>query len=236
MEDHFRQSEWIDSLSIPKEELDSRERAISKETKLRIPSTGNFFGSPLHHLTVLPNRDLFVLQVDRVDRVAWDDIGMEKSLGWGLLGCDGINHLGIEFNPDWWDSENGEWDSNVLYTLTDAAHNVDLHKIWIIDHSLKRRKDAPTFEEISDVDCRLNAFYASDRKFLEVNPRYPEHWINSSTGLPPNIYNWEDDKSSLLFAEHLELDIDDDRYLEFDENPRRNCYPCWIGILGWDDL
>ncbi|KAL3601468.1 hypothetical protein FPOAC2_05729 [Fusarium poae] len=237
MENHFRQSEWVDSLSIPKEERDSREREIPEETKLKIPSTGKFFGGPLHNLTVFPNRDLFVLQVDCLDRVDWDNIGIESSLGWGLLGCSGINHIGIEFNPDWWDSENGRWDWEVLYTLTDAAHNVfPLYKIWIVDHGLKRRKDAPAFEERSDVYYHLNAFYTSDRKLLEVDPQHPGPWTDLRTGLTPDAYPREDNKSSLSFVEHLVSDIEHDRHLEFDENPRRDPYPCCIGILGWDDL
>ncbi|CEI61751.1 hypothetical protein FVEN_g2813 [Fusarium venenatum] len=95
----------IDILSVPKEERNTRQREMSEETRFNLPSTGKLFGAPLHNLTVFPHRGLFVLQVDCVGDVDWDGLGLGQSLGWGLLGCDGINHLGIKFNPDWWDSD-----------------------------------------------------------------------------------------------------------------------------------
>ncbi|KAM0500963.1 hypothetical protein ACHAP8_004684 [Fusarium lateritium] len=236
MESHFRQSQWIDILSVPEEERKTRQRAMSEETRFNLPSTGKFFGAPLHNFTVLPHRDLFVLQVDCVNDVNWDGIGLDQSLGWGLLGCDGINHLGIEFNPDWWDSDKGEWDHGVLYTLKNAAFEADnLVNIWIIDHGLKRRKNAPPFEEKSNDARYLKAFYASDRRFLAVDPMHPGPWTDLSTGLPPDEYSWDDNKCSLNFVKHLEDDIEDELQVE-DHLKTTHCWPSSIGVLGWDDL
>ncbi|QPC70690.1 hypothetical protein HYE68_001442 [Fusarium pseudograminearum] len=234
MNDHFRQSEWLETSSITKEEREVRLKALSDD-KLNLPSTGNFVGSPLHFLTVRPHQDLFVLQVDCLDKVNWDDIAYDHALGSGSIGYRGISYVAIEFNPEWWDSENEEWDHGVMSTLTDAAHNSDLLTIWIIDHGLKRRKDAPAFEEVTpNSRSFLNAFYASDRKLLQVETIHIESWTDSRTGLPPET-PWRTNNTSLSLAEDLHEDINADRWPDYD-NPRRNEYPCFVGILGWDDL
>ncbi|CAG1976963.1 unnamed protein product [Fusarium graminearum] len=236
MEGHFRQSECVETISIPAEERNNRFHAISEVDKFNMPSTGNFVGSPMHFLTVRPNQDLFVLQVECLDNVNWDDIGYDHALGSGFLAYSGIINIGIEFNPDWWDSENKEWDDGVMSTLIDAAHNAyPVGNIWIIDHGLKRRKDAPAFEEAtSNNGHSVNAFFASDRALLEVDSRHLESWTDSRTGLSPDD-SWQTNNTPLSFAKNLQEDIDDERDCETD-NPRRDRYPCSIGILGWDDL
>ncbi|KAI6771285.1 hypothetical protein HG531_008910 [Fusarium graminearum] len=234
MEDHFRQSEWLETSSITEEERKDRLKALSDD-KLEMPSTGNFVGSPLHFLTVRPHQDLFVLQVDCLDKVKWDDISFDHALGSGSLGYRGISNVAIEFNPEWWDSENEHWNYGVMSTLTDAAHNTDLSMIWIIDHGLKRRKDAPASKEaMSNGGYSVHAFFASDRALLEVDSRHLESWTDSRTGLPPDD-PWRTNNTSLSFAKNLQKDIDDERDCETD-NPRRDRYPCSIGILGCDDL
>ncbi|KAM0366803.1 hypothetical protein ACHAPK_008279 [Fusarium culmorum] len=214
MEDHFRQSEWLETSSITEEEREDRLKALSDD-KLEMPSTGNF--------------------VDCLDKVKWGDISFDHALGSGSLGYRGISNVAIEFNPEWWDSENEHWDYGVMSTLTDAAHNTDLSMIWIIDHGLKRRKDAPAFKEaMSNGGYSVNAFFASDRALLEVDSRHLESWTDSRTGLPPDG-PWRTNNTSLSFAENLNEDIHADRWPDYD-NPRRNEYPCSVGILGWDDL
>ncbi|RGP67691.1 hypothetical protein FSPOR_5881 [Fusarium sporotrichioides] len=183
---------------------------------------------------ILPRRDLFVLQIDSVDDIDWRKIGSDSSFGASTLGGRGIYHIGIELNPEWWDSKEGEWDYSVLRTLTRAALDSDpLSAIWIIDHGHKRRKDAPAFEAIYNDKSHLEAFSASDRKLLEVDPQHPEHWTDSHTRLPPDA--WNPNSSSLDFARCIRDEIEDERLSDYDKLFGYH-YSCHVGILGWDDL
>jgi hypothetical protein len=171
-------------------------------------------GTPFHHLTVFPHRDRFVLQADCLDDVDWNNLGFDTGLGGSLLGFDGIHHIGIEFDPKWWDQEMGDWDSSVIDTLNDAAYGASgtVFGIWFIDHTLRRRKDAPAFKEITNDAYELNAFYTSDRKLLEVNTSSSpalEHWTYFEK--EEGDADYPHGKSSIDFVNRFCEDIDMDR-------------------------
>ncbi|KPM46309.1 hypothetical protein AK830_g131 [Neonectria ditissima] len=182
MEKHFQNSEW-------NYRRKHHRRALSgKETRhlLDMPATGYFScgdGDP-HYFTVLPHQDLFILQAANLGDIEWDCINFDIPIGSSVKGFKGIVHLAIEYDPEWGiqmsNAEPNQAELPIFQTLMQAALNVkNTWKIWFVDHNLKRKKGAPGFEE--NARCRdTNAFYASDRKFLEVNCQSMEtsldHW------------------------------------------------------------
>lgn len=237
MEKYFRQSEQIERLSLTNEEARSREQKMSKEEKLNICSTGFFWGTPFRHLTMFPHKDLFVLQADCFDDVDWENLGYDSGLGSSLLGFHGVHHIGVEFDPNWWNEEEGMWDYGIISTFNNAAYHVIgiVFTIWFIDHSLKRKKDAPAYKEISNDTYDLNAFYSGDRKFIEVSYGVdfnPEHW-EFSENEKYDAANYRQERTSVGFLRTLDEDVETD----YDPEHVTNFCPSFcIGLLGWDDL
>lgn len=188
-----------------------------------MPETGYFTssGGARRYFTVLPCRDLFVLQPDLLNKIHWDWKGLIIHVELSKW----FRHIAIEYDPEWavrlrQDSQH-EGAQRIVQALTsfslDAYGNA---RLWLVDHSIKRKKDAPAFKEVPSGNS-TNAFYASDRKFLEVE-------CGSEA---PNLDHWECtqqvteedyDDSSIHFLSLLRSGVDDS-------------YDCF-GLLGWDDL
>ncbi|KAJ4259705.1 hypothetical protein NW762_007636 [Fusarium torreyae] len=237
MESYYRQSEWQD-IHMDASKPYARRKDIQETFKM--PSTGYFAGGPLHCFTVFPHRDLFVLQTDDLESVDWASVGDEPLFFWTLPDFEGIKHIAIEYNPEWGIQMSKDISCfcymDIVEIIIEAAFEVEtsICKIWFIDHSLRRRADAPTFEEKSGNWIETNAFYASDRRLLELDIGY---------GTSPN-YHWqylrpvgdisdEDCASSHYFVQSLAEEIRDNMYDHCNGVVRRACE---IGLLGWDDL
>ncbi|KAH6892388.1 hypothetical protein B0T10DRAFT_458102 [Thelonectria olida] len=234
MEKHFQSSEWNYRRKHQQKDL---ERKGCRQL-LQMPATGYFScdGDTPHYFTVLPHQDLFVLQPESLDNIDWDRINFDIPIGSTVRGFEGIRHLAIEYNPEWGiqmsKAEPHQADLPIVQTLIQAAFNVDhAWKIWFIDHNLKRKKDAAVFEEIASC-YDTNAFYASDRKFLEVKCDYGatslDHWryiqqVGDGSCYECSIYFVK----SLIQAIKDSMDLDD---TGADDDP------CLVGLLGWDNL
>ncbi|CVK95875.1 uncharacterized protein FMAN_13798 [Fusarium mangiferae] len=227
-----------------------------------VPSTGHFEGSSPHYLTWFPHRDLFIFQFDKLDSVDWHFVGSRPTRGGLRPLWRRLQHIAIEYNPEWWDEVSASpfpWDRPNFSKLMDAAFELkDCQKLWFIDRTLKRRKDAPTFKEEAYCHTRLNAFYARDRKFLEIDcglcpPLRPwSAWRRWRISSPDDgiLKNWEYVKpvgdtssqsgsSSIDFVRQLEESIcqehsDGIKTLGFDSRGRK--FHCRIGLLGWEEL
>ncbi|KAM0424522.1 hypothetical protein ACHAPT_010237 [Fusarium lateritium] len=171
MKKHFRSAEWDFRRKHHRKELASKE----SRHLLDMPATGCFAcdGAAPHYLTVLPYQDLFVLQTESLESINREHLNFDIPIKSSARGFGGVKNIAIEYNPEWGIqmSKAKPFDTNlsIFRTLIQAAFDVDYYasKIWFIDHNLKRNKDAPAFQE--KTDCwGTNAFYASDRKFLEV--------------------------------------------------------------------
>jgi hypothetical protein len=227
MEKHFQSSEWDYRRKHRHKYL------FGKETELLmdIPATSYFScdGGDPHYFTVLPHQDLFVLQPECLENIVWDCINSDIPIGSTLRGFHAIRHLAIEYNPEWGIqlSKAGPGaDLPIVQTLIRAAFNADdAWQIWFIDHNLKRKKDAPVFEE--DASCYdTNAFYASDRKFLEVKCDYMatslDHWRYIQ-----QVGDGSRTECSIVFVNWLNWEIDAD--IRAYQSPV-------VGLLGWDNL
>ncbi|KIL87353.1 hypothetical protein FAVG1_09057 [Fusarium avenaceum] len=233
MEKHFRQSEW------PKaQESDRYYDNLTKEN-FKLPGTGYFQGDELHCLTVFPHRDLFVLQMDDIARDGWCTVGLNSPLGKNISGYRGVRHLAIEYRPEW-DEESCHLQDCITRTLIDAIFEIghDVGTLWFIDHTLKRSKNAPAFKEITDDSWRMNAFYASDRKFLEVDrfdyPKRKADWQYVKPRWDKSNRKHSSSHDFVCYLNHLiderkEVDDPDATEIEVEDS-------CFTGLLGWDDL
>lgn len=235
IEKHFQSSEWNYQRKY------QRKKLVRKECRhlLDMPATSYFCcngGNAPHYFTVFPHQDLFVLQPESLDNIDWDCINFDIPIGSTVQGFQGIRHLAIEYNPEWGvqlsKAEPHEADVPIVQTLIQAAFNTDyVWKIWFIDHNLKRKKHAPVVEE--NASCYdTNAFYASDRKFVEVECDY----------MATSLDNWQyiqqegdgsNHECSIYFVTSLREEINasmDPDDTEADESP------CLVGLLGWNNL
>ncbi|EGU88305.1 hypothetical protein FOPG_09289 [Fusarium oxysporum f. sp. conglutinans race 2 54008] len=203
-------------------------------------TTGCFDSTPLHPVTVFPHRDLFVLQCNDLKNVNWSLLGLEASMAFDAEGFNGVMHVALEYDPKWWYETRPQSRSlcmsDDVWEIMEGAFEMwpNVRKLWFIDHSLRRKKEAPAFKEKADNGYEINAFYASDRRFLEVNCN---SWVSMEK-------EWEyvkpvEDKSidgfssSLHFIEALQSDLDDKSHPTSDNYFEPYCD---IGLLGWDTI
>ncbi|KAM0467709.1 hypothetical protein ACHAP7_011630 [Fusarium lateritium] len=233
METHFRQSSWLSRGKVT-ETYPFRDKTYEV---FKMPATGYFDMDSLHCLTVFRHRDLFVLQLDTFESIDWVSVAFDSPLGTNLAGHENIRHLAIEFRPEWIDMSRHSM-KHFIRTFCDAAFELYgcIHKLWFIDNNLKRRKDAPAFVEVTDEPFDMNVFYASDRKFLEINCFRSEDSLedwnyivlaedNSRGGLT----------SSHRFVSALSMEIWDLENEHLDDTEHGED-ACQVGLLGWDNI
>ncbi|KAH7020200.1 hypothetical protein EDB80DRAFT_870791 [Ilyonectria destructans] len=235
MEKHFQSSEWNHQRKYKRKDL------IGKECRhlLNMPATGYFCcdgGAAPHYFTVLPHQDLFVLQPESLDNIDWDRIKFDIPIGSTLKGFKGIRHLAIEYNPEWGiqmsKAEPHQADFPIVQTLIQAAFNADhAWKIWFIDHNLKRKKDSPVVEE--NTSCYdTNAFYANDRKFVDVKCDYRATSLDNWRYIQ-QVGDGCRHESSIYFVRSLVEEIN--ASMDLDDSGADET-PCSVGLLAWDSL
>ncbi|KAF5027074.1 hypothetical protein F66182_843 [Fusarium sp. NRRL 66182] len=235
MEKRYKTSEW-DRLrkKWQQEHIDQYLRRV-----IDMPSTGYFYGGTPHYFTVFPHRDLFVLQIENLLEIDFSELDGDISLGSRMAGFHGLVNLAIEYKPEWGiqmeEARFRLWDLPFLDIFVKAAYDgCGLGKIWFIDHNLKRREDAPPYKEKSGSN-EQNAFYASDRKLLEVG----------CDSMATALKNWryldevggaqdtDRSESSICFVDELQSWIED----QYDpDDTEAEQAKCQFGLLGWDDL
>ncbi|KAF5599181.1 hypothetical protein FPCIR_2577 [Fusarium pseudocircinatum] len=159
MENYFKQSR---RQLAPRHPYDHR-RSFSQEELFKKAASGYFEGA-LERVTVFPLRDLFILQHEDLDKIDWNGLDFDLALASIREGFHGVNHIAIEYDRAWADESRKK---DVIRTFLQACVGVT-YTLWFVDRSLKRKNEAPVFEEESDSAWKINAFYASDRKFLEI--------------------------------------------------------------------
>ncbi|KAF5592921.1 hypothetical protein FPCIR_5604 [Fusarium pseudocircinatum] len=187
-------------------------------------------GAPLY-ITIRYREDLVILQFDSLDFEDWD-AETEVCL-------DDLRNIGIEYRPDWGIDLYKEEERIIDASEDDAFDKiyefgqiVDRTRVWIIDHNLRRKADAPPCDEKRGRElfsCENISFYAADRKFsstgLEKGGERLAHWeyINP-------VADGEYRNSSLYFADRLH-DCYDKR---LDSTARGS--GTVLELLGWNRL
>ncbi|KAG5820863.1 hypothetical protein H9Q74_000438 [Fusarium xylarioides] len=205
----------------------------------QMPSTGYFEGGPPHYLTVFPRRDLFVFQPVKLDGVDWYSFGSHTAKVAKRPAFQRLQHIAVEYDPEWWDVLHSRDVPAIIQLMENAFELKNIQKLWLIDHNLKRKKNAPAFDEKGDHWGSLNAFYARDRKFLEID------WRNCSGALD----DWEFVKpggdtpsrygdASVRLARQLNDLISNSRtgFVYRHRRVQHHTHFCEIGLLGWDEL
>lgn len=220
MEEHFRQSRR----HLAPRHLGDRRESFSEKDRFRMAESGYFDGNPLEIVTVFPRRDLFIFQLEDLDKIDW---------GYLDFGFCGVGHIAIEYDRAWGDGYHTDWVVNraLFNACVEASYT-----FWFIDRSLKRKSQAPAFEE-EEADCcwNLNAFYASDRKFLEIKDdgTLMENWEYVGpleNSLENSLYNHLYDL--LEFVRGLRDDFIEKSIADGSEAED----PCVVKLLGWAPL
>ncbi|KAF5592884.1 hypothetical protein FPCIR_5567 [Fusarium pseudocircinatum] len=202
---------------------DTGRRYDSTKEVFKKATTGCFAGTPLQLMTVFPHRDLFVLQCNDLENVNWSLLGLEASMATSAEGFDGVRHVALEYDPKWWSEAHSRTTPLCLiedvWEIMEAAFKMwpNVWKLWFIDRSLRRKKEAPALKETAEDGFEINAFYASDRRFLEVdhnNPRHLEKEWEHTGCLKDKSNNGL--SSSLDFLRALELELYDKSFLTSD--------------------
>ncbi|KAF4464125.1 hypothetical protein FALBO_9038 [Fusarium albosuccineum] len=191
-----------------------------------VPATSFFPGGDGGNdwfFTVVPHRDLFVLQHPDLS-LEWERLGACLPFRTTINGYRGMDNLAFEYNPEWGvETEDGDEAFDILLRVVNAA--LDLYpsiKIWFLDHNLRRERGAPTEDQSEEGAI----FYASDRRFREVNHatkgwRYIDQRPERTTSLG-FIYKLED------------LIQDEWDWWEYHEGSF--VQTCEVGLLGWESL
>ncbi|KAJ4114192.1 hypothetical protein NW760_001088 [Fusarium oxysporum] len=160
---------------------------------------------------------LIVLQFDDIFNFEWNFL--DDLFCYNKDSYLEVVNIGIEYNQEWGlelynDDQNGDSEpiDFALYKLFELAEDMMYLSIWLIDHNLKRRKEAPSFKD-SDKHELLNPsldtpFYANDRKFLKVNLEQGEQCLDYWQYIKP-IPDGDYQKSSLYFADRLRQQVCD---------------------------
>jgi hypothetical protein len=183
-----------------------------------------------YYFTVLPRRDLFLLQIQDLGRIYWKVVDESIQLGSTLRGFSGIQHFALEYNSEWWTQlgqpvvlEKAIRTDIVKIFARRALDPEQDRRIWFLDYNLRRRPDAPPVDE----DC--TTFHATDRRWVERK-------LIDSEGTDQD--NWEymqgeeDDErgsSSIHFTRLIDYAMSDWWWGYQPEIKAEN-----IGLLGWD--
>ncbi|KAG4257828.1 hypothetical protein FPRO04_11601 [Fusarium proliferatum] len=218
---------------------DTRPRRDRTKEVFRKATTGCFDGTPLHPVTVFPHRDLFVLQFNDLKNVNWSLLGLEASMATSAEGFNGVRHVALEYDPKWWSVAHPRTTplcvAEDVWEIMEGAFKMwpNVWKFWFIDRSLRRKKEAPAFKETAEDGFEINAFYASDRRFLEVDHNNPHHLEKEweYTGCLKDKSN-NGLSSSLDFLRALELELYD---LSLPTSDNYSQHYSDVGLLGWDN-
>jgi hypothetical protein len=103
---HFSQYKWPDDRLFPfrTDYWPSWSLEYPYQAVFQVPSTGYFEGGPPHYLTVFPRRDLFVFQPDKLGGIDWYWVASSPTRAGTRPPFRRLQHIAIEFNPDWWES------------------------------------------------------------------------------------------------------------------------------------
>ncbi|KAF5244800.1 hypothetical protein FANTH_7624 [Fusarium anthophilum] len=184
-------------------------------------------GAPLY-ITIRSN-DLVILQPDELSLGSFDD----ETLG----RLHELEHIGIEYRPEWGMARYEEdEESEQAFGFADVLRFADVMRyaacVWLIDHNLRRKVDAPPYVEGRTTFrwvTRDVSFWAADRKFSSIdlenkNEDPLTHWeyINP-------VADGDYQKSSLHFADRMHKEY-------VNKNIRMQTGGPQFGLLGWDHL
>ncbi|KAG5788388.1 hypothetical protein H9Q69_012548 [Fusarium xylarioides] len=222
MEKHFQQSKRQSNLRPPDDYRVPRAGVLFNRA-----TSGYFDCTPLEIVTVFPRRDLFILQHHDLDDIDWGCLGSEATLASSREGFSAVNHIAIEYDRAWEDEHKRD---DVIRALKRACVEAD-YTLWFIDRSLKRKSQAPVFKEKSGSSWTTNAFYASDRKFLEINDT--DKLFKEWEYIGPVETHWYDHiHDSLSFVHDLAAELTGQYITDGSEAEE----PCIVKLLGWVPL
>ncbi|KAK0744359.1 hypothetical protein B0T21DRAFT_357689 [Apiosordaria backusii] len=163
-----------------------------KRGRFTLPETATYTvsdNSRRRYLTVFPGQDLFILQPHDIAALNWDLI-WDSFPSYRFLAGDWIRiswdecerHMALEYDPAWDKVAHNTRRGPAWDFIVDIVWNTALagsFSLWFIDYRIKRspRYQEPTKEQAKALgDKPPRAFYASDRRFVEVKEKQFGQW------------------------------------------------------------
>ena len=171
--------------------LSEVENFRKKRGRFTLPETATYTASDnsrRRYLTVFPGQDLFILQPHDVTALNWDLVwdnfptysfraGDWRQIRW----AEGERHMALEYDPAWdkvaHNTRGPAWD--FIVDIVESTALAESFSLWFIDYRIKRspRYQEPTKEQAKGLgDKPPRAFYASDRRFVEVKKEQFGQW------------------------------------------------------------
>jgi hypothetical protein len=233
MERNFKSVEW-DTLRKHKLKTQGYMNLPSHKV-LDIPATGYFSGDDddRHYFTVMPHRDLFLLQPHSLETIDWSVLYLEIPITSPYQGFEGMTHFALEYQPEWGIEfkqaipHQGELETIIMNLVDMAFDSQGSQSIWFVDYNLTRRDDAPVEEQ--DATAREGVtFYANDRRLVEVECGSEEQSLQQWRYIQPPDRTRE--ASSIDFVRQVQSTVE-----TFWDMGYKCAAPCSVGLLGWDD-
>ena len=194
-----------------------RVRFTLRETATHVTS----HNSGRRYLTVFPSKDLFIMQSLDVADFDWEDWDVVWNSfhnydfltgDWQWNGPSG--HIAVEYDPAW-----DMCDTSFIRGIASNTAPLGPFTLWFIDYRIKRsaRYQEPTKEQAAGPGDPT-VFYASDRRYVEVNSWQLGVWAghnqmwDASDELPaedPYIYSSHPRSGSGTFVDELEGELVD---------------------------
>lgn len=125
-----------------------------------------------HYFTVLPYQDLFLFQLEDPATIDWEQFPGEIPLGASIWRFHGRLNIALEFKPEWGLQLGGRINKYERLPIVETFSRMVMalgasSYIWLVDYNI-RRKQAMAGEESSTPNKEPTAFYARDRRLVEV--------------------------------------------------------------------
>ncbi|KAH6629911.1 hypothetical protein B0J18DRAFT_364326 [Chaetomium sp. MPI-SDFR-AT-0129] len=159
--------------------------------RFNLPETVTFSAYEPRYLTVFPAHDLFIIQVHDVLKVRWDFIWefFMHCFRKAEAANHSQRHMALEYDPAWdevaHDSHHREGPAAEFIDDFAMSNGIEDHfTLWLIDYRIKRN---PRYREFTTGKIKRPAvkppavFYASDRRYVEVNRWDVERWAGHNS-------------------------------------------------------
>lgn len=214
---------------------------IDEQGEPDAPATGYFkdYDGATQYLTVLPNQDLFLFQLEDPGTIGWGNLDTEVPLCSPTWGFKGRRDIALEYKPEW-GLQLGKGMAELYHEppiiqelVRMAIDSYNPSTIWLVDYNLRCKQGVAMEEGIEEP----RVFYARDRRLVQVDclthPWQQFEYIEEVEVEEDEANEYlKDNSSSITFANTAHHAA----FLQWDCWEQHNNYPCSIGLLGWEPL
>ncbi|KAF5005224.1 hypothetical protein FDECE_8345 [Fusarium decemcellulare] len=212
-------------------------KSTPEQSENHIAATGYFEGQgeKPYYFTVLPHRDLFILQPQNLDTIDWSCINDYIPIGSTHWGFEGLKNIALEYNPEWGRQVSKTTRSDIgdlsivkmIVEMSEYAWHLDT--LWFVDYNLTRTDEEITEDDIISQGYQQDVFCSRDGRLVdaEYGRRSWRYWKHIDE---EKAYEDDWDKTSTTFVYNIRQQVAD--YWEIRDPDDTNRLS--IRLLGWD--